>query len=121
MFKVINEPQQKHTPEPWKLYKSTASHAPLHSFCLTDANGVNITALSGYSDGRPATPTMALERAQRIVQCVNACAGIANPGALSEVKSAIEEALGLLEGMAQTRGRLYETLGQALAKLEGKS
>lgn len=79
----------KHTPEPWETRKClTADHQRVASFDLVIPPTVNSVGAEVIASvwGEEAN-------AARIVACVNACAGIADPTALRAQRDALLEAL----------------------------
>lgn len=106
--------EQQHTSEPWS--------APF--LWVMDKNKMAIAQTSEHYDQGTREAN-----AQRIVQCVNACAGIKNPEAFSEVApllrtldKQIVAASGELSGQLNPAAarELRKTLFEALAKLEGR-
>ena len=77
----------KHTPEPWRVEEWTC-HAPT---CIR-AGDVTVADCSGF--GRYADET--IPDAARIVQCVNACAGIEDPAAALKMA---KDALNLIKAV----------------------
>ena len=134
----------KHTQEPWKLHDSYNKIAPLSvpnkkspdyiHYGLTIARGNTIIGdVSGVKLLKPApigyprveSAEEVEANANRIIACVNGCAGIPNPAAIPEVVEALKGCLVAMDELAAQHGhtenphmscRIART---ALAKLEG--
>lgn len=102
----MKEAEQAHTPEPWKFDK--------HHW-VSDLNGNFILAAIGEcSRGEKQA------NADRIVQCVNACADIPDPAAhMAEQSERIEELEAELDGPRPRRWEDYEKrIAEQDAKIE---
>ena len=85
----------KHTPEPWKFWgdkEAIVMDKPLHSkhgFIAVMACNEDVSARTSSANAR------------RIVTCVNACAGMADPAAeIAELKRQRDELLGLVKAVS---------------------
>lgn len=104
----------KHTPEPWKAYVNPRNGA-IGVYSITTENDV-----AGCNHlGLPANARKA--NANRIVACVNACAGIEDPAsAISDAREALELALEVIEATGPGSYPIAENaIAGALAKLKG--
>ncbi|HWT40360.1 MAG TPA: hypothetical protein VN081_03800 [Dongiaceae bacterium] len=100
-----------HTPEPWKVKTNKLANV----VSIQDATGAYIAGT-----GNALENSEKLANAARIVQCVNACAGIENPEALPDV---IRELRNLLS-YGQSKDSQDATIVRAfnaLAKLNGEA
>ena len=80
-----------HTPEPWTINKATAEYM--------GAWGIESRALGKFFEIAKINIwlTNSKDNVERIVQCVNACAGIENPMSLNDKIKQLEESKKLLE------------------------
>lgn len=100
-----------HTPEPWRIVTTdhkSGNRAPIKTHVLADKTGAQLF-------------TGALPNAERIVACVNACAGIANPTAMREQR---DELLEVVRALVDAGGIMepsvwFNTAREVLAKAEG--
>lgn len=104
--------------EPWEVWTSFSWRR------VMDADGLVAMAPCVLKDGNP--DMYPVERIERAVACVNACAGIDDPeAALMEAKGAMDAAAAYLE-IASPNARTVVAratagyLRAAVAKLEGK-
>ena len=83
----------KHTPEPWSIGTSRITSL---NICAIDSHGNKAIVASpnfNFSNHH--------ENAVRIVTCVNACAGMADPAAeIAELKRQRDELLGLVKAVS---------------------
>lgn len=100
----------KHTPEPWAYQKVKQHFDITYTNPQWDDTSLATTFYAGNEQQEEAN-------ANRIVQCVNACAGIPGPEAIPEVIAALKCAIEDPQGNKANQ-RYYV---QALAKLEGKA
>jgi len=127
----------KHTPEPWDVVPANEHHG----FYITSDFGNTICDLYTMSDpgvlspdyGKPSKPVsfmheMAGPNAARIVACVNACEGIADPSVVPELVAVLREvnaelfeyASITINGEADTRLKgMVERADAILAKATG--
>ena len=96
----------KHTPEPWVIHDR-------FGICSKALDKVIVLAADGFPDSHKVN-------CERIVACVNACAGI-NPEAVPEMLEALSEATHAM-GYKLTRdwGPIIDKCKAALAKAEGR-
>lgn len=73
--------EAKHTPEPWGVWREPHEHGT-----ITDELGRHIARLLNGTHETDAN-------AERIVSCVNACAGLADPSAVPDLLEACKAAL----------------------------
>lgn len=103
-----------HTKEPWVVE---------HYVAADGYEQVTIRPIMIMHDGKLGPcPAEQLANARRIVECVNACAGLANPAALPELLEAVQSAIEDLENDALEWDDLRimrDSLQLALAKLKG--
>ena len=104
-----------HTPEPWTAHQADS----FGSFKITPAE-IWLGACSSMAKGEQRA------NAARIVECVNACAGIESPGeAIREAREALDT-LTLVIGLTPLKGNLeavqesVDSARKALAKLKGE-
>lgn len=115
----------KHTKEPWD-WQRFGQH-----WCLTGQYGMRPIILSCTTHGpdlkrglkvlengllvpfRPDHPDM-----RRVVDCVNACAGIQNPAAISDCVDVLKNALLILSGERLSKTDLILTLAEGRAAIE---
>jgi hypothetical protein len=100
----------KHTREPWEAHQAD----PFGSFRIAPSE-IWLGACSSLAKGEQGA------NAARIVECVNACAGIENPGeAIPAARRALELALEVIEATGPGSYPDAETIiSEALAKLKG--
>lgn len=102
-----------HTKEPWFLLDSLSAGEAIGAY---DLAGKPVLIA-----GVPYGPTISGEsNARRIVDCVNACAGIANPAALPELIKAAEVVIE--KATANDATACFQSLVQlknAIAKMKG--
>ena len=67
--------QQLHAPEPWAISVDACGPAESSTICSTG----DVICECGWETGTPAEQAEAAANAERIVACVNACAGIEDP------------------------------------------
>lgn len=101
----------KHTPEPWSLhevYHANPNLVPISTYvpacdrgsaftsweCVIASGGCIVSQVTGWSSTnggfpRADNPEEVVANAQRIIACVNACAGI-NPDAVPDLLDALE-------------------------------
>ncbi len=91
----MSEKKQKHSPEPWRVLRDETYHDVIFI----------------GSDGGPFVSGDVEELdAARIVQCVNACAGIEDPeGAIEQIKETLRAAYSACANPA-TLGTIYKTM-----------
>jgi len=85
----------EHTKEPWTVsdihWSGTKESPPpregIHAVSIRASNNVDPTVFVGTESEMPEV----LANANRIVDCVNACRGIANPAAIAEVIALMTE------------------------------
>ena len=106
----------KHTAGPWSVSSTPISaDQPFVSIYGGDGAGISYMTLR---------PSEVEANAARIVACVNACEGIPNPSAISEVVETAKDALRSLLKLADPRDEAWDRAARlvaALAKLEGRS
>jgi hypothetical protein len=96
----VDAPHTAHTPGPW-----TASFATVRK--------ASAPLAECYND-HPLLPGEA--NAARIVACVNACEGIADPGAVPDLLAALKSALDIMEGREAGSERI-DAIAQARAAI----
>lgn len=79
---------KKHTPEPWEVRNLSKD-----TLYIMGPDGWNVSVMSALNDDEIENNTRA--NARRIVECVNACAGMKHPG------KTLEQITQLLIGCAQ--------------------
>ena len=80
-----------HTPGPWR-------HSGVRYGDITGQNSSFLIASIPQDSGHAPTDRQRLKNAERIVACVNACAGIENPGeAVPMMVQALRDAIAVLE------------------------
>lgn len=102
--------ESKHTPGPW--FVDTSRPKAPYGICQDNEHGWGIAevktfALEGTDEGN----------AKRIVSCVNACEGIADPSA---VKDMYEALLLVVRRDGRTRAELESVARAALKKADGR-
>ena len=85
--------KSKHTPGPWTSVQSAIHRS---RFYVTDAAGNTLAKMNGGKIN-----------AERIVQCVNACEGLADPSIVSELLALLKEIQGDF-----ARGAYLSSLGE---------
>ena len=94
----------KHTPEPWELLDAEADkeYLRIRGTVLGGRYKIANVLWPNYSESardREAAETLA--NAERIIDCVNACAGMADPAAeIAELKRQLDELLGLVKAVS---------------------
>lgn len=107
-----------HTPEPWKLVISDGEN-----LCIRQDTSYGFRRVAIASKNAATGWTQEDEaNAQRIVACVNACAGIKNPEAIPDLIASFKEISAHCETYVPgLYGSDWMRQGlEALAKLEGK-
>ena len=125
-------PTPTHTPEPW--YADDAR--PLHRRAIWASTGALVATIeAGSHQNADGTDTAMTNEeydanAERIVACVNGCAGIANPAAVGDMRDAVYSLLAEIDARCEIireagcyDGTLIAAIGEAraaLAKAEGR-
>lgn len=123
--------EKKWTPEPWKVKPSHAAKEDcIH--ILADNKDYPATVCEVYDDNLKSTYPLAT--AQRIVACVNGCAGIADPSVVKDLLGAAKDAEKMImrdvcaledSGLRVSADAAYDSrvlvaIRAAIAKAEGR-
>ena len=109
----------KHTPEPWQQHDDHPMYGPGYADAVWTSKGPGYGKVCRCAPYTTATPESAAN-ARRIVACVNACEGIADPAAaLAEVREILTALLPKVEDDASRPGDRWAPLSvrRALALL----
>jgi hypothetical protein len=111
----------KHTPEPWARWGSDQ--------VASTVTGKIVAEVPAYTlSGKVKNEDQA--NAERIVACVNACAGIEDPSAVQEMRKALSEVFSMIEdvrtGKVERGVNLYladaqAVILEAVSRAEGRS
>lgn len=111
----------KHTPGPWRLYKGQAFCSILAGPARTTGN--EVVHWAGFDSSH--FPKQRVANAQRIVDCVNALEGFADPSAAADLLEAAKTAKmwmfsNALGEVGERPPEAWIQLKRAIAKAEGK-
>jgi hypothetical protein len=126
-----------HTPEPWTVSKVVGDYRPKNKVFLLgvaksppEEHPVLIAEIPrhriGSADRIPVDCDEWQENAERIVACVNACKGIANPAAVPDLREACKAMRDRLTDLANQDDNCWRDwpgayqVDAAIAKAEGK-
>lgn len=116
----------EHTKEPWSVYSRDTFYPGIE----TAEFSVVIWGYEGDEAGvQGHTAEEALANARRIVDCVNACAGMADPAAeIADLRAKLADAVGALKKIDRMndhpnwfRKSLDEILSETLARIQGEN